>query len=682
LARGGDLASLLAQKDRLSHFQEDEAFFLALSELSSAIAAVHDYTSDRLNLNLIGCHHDLKPQSILVDGNTFILADFGLSKFKKATESSKTQFKIGGGYYLAPECEDYEGNFEKHTISRPSDIWSFGCIITEVLTYMQKGVGGLAEFKSRREVKFTGFKTFTFHAGSRKPNDGVISWLLDLESQCNQSGYLLIQLARSMLSMEPKDRPKARQITSRLRFIVVDTYIRLVDEQYGKLSQAIGSFEADIEQKRFKSWACTFKSADSNDDPWNYTMDTQLDFKSAIRHLISIRDELLSVLSRCQEALSPFLLDLRLLNDKLLGLLPRKLQERAKTHLELCIVRTDDPELLEKMQMAFGSMSSHERIGMLAAIKHMHILVSERSEECRPDLRLDPEFVQSIEDFEEHSLATVKKPDEISERRVLVEWIKYGTHWEGPVSQEMIVRVEAIAELLNSPTKPDGFRVLHCSAFFHDPSRFGFGLVYEFPWSLSLRPQILNPRSLANIIDRTQNFRERPSLGDRFKVAYDLAVSVLEFHKVGWMHKSISAYNVVFFTVKGSKAVEWMETAYIIGFNHSRPNEPAAFTEGPATEPKSRKYHNPKYSKKGQRFRQEFDYYSLGIVLLEIGIWKILEDIISGWNISSSIDLQEKLLEKRVPHLNHSMGAGYRDAVNACLQGDFSSPINAEYIAP
>lgn len=58
-----------------------------------------------------------------------------LSSFKNTKEKSKTVFKLGKAYYLAPECEDFEEDFKKLTISRPSDVWSFGCMIADVVTY-------------------------------------------------------------------------------------------------------------------------------------------------------------------------------------------------------------------------------------------------------------------------------------------------------------------------------------------------------------------------------------------------------------------------------------------------------------------------------------------------------------------------------------------------------------------
>ncbi|MCJ1458796.1 hypothetical protein MMC28_009170 [Mycoblastus sanguinarius] len=62
---------------------------------------------------------------------------------------------------------------------------------------------------------------------------------------------------------------------------------------------------------------------------------------------------------------------------------------------------------------------------------------------------------------------------------------------------------------------------------------------------------------------------------------------------------------------------------YLIGFNHSRQNTPKALTQGPSTDPQQIYYQHPNYTQ-GISFSPLFDYYSLGLVLLEIGLWKPL----------------------------------------------------------
>lgn len=116
------------------HFPTDYSFFRQIYGLSSAIQSLHNFISDGDGLELLGCHYDLKPANILIDKGTMLLADFGLSRLRP--ETSKSIFKEGVGDYMAPECEPMlDGSFGKGIISRPSDIWSLGCVALESLTY-------------------------------------------------------------------------------------------------------------------------------------------------------------------------------------------------------------------------------------------------------------------------------------------------------------------------------------------------------------------------------------------------------------------------------------------------------------------------------------------------------------------------------------------------------------------
>ena len=71
---------------------------------------------------------------------------------------------------------------------------------------------------------------------------------------------------------------------------------------------------------------------------------------------------------------------------------------------------------------------------------------------------------------------------------------------------------------------------------------------------------------------------------------------------------------------------------YLIGFNHSRPNTKVAFTVGPLDNPGEEDYQHPQYAIYGlkKRFQPGYDYYSVGLVLLEMGLWASLGDLIEG----------------------------------------------------
>jgi serine/threonine protein kinase len=208
LADTGNLAQLLDTERRLTMFLTDEALVIVLAALASAVEHVHDFTERKIDLDLIGCHHDLRPRNILVSGSSLILADFGLTTFKPAAQNSATPFESGMDDYLAPD----------DPIHRSSDIRSLGCIVAEVTTYMDLGRDGVQHFRRVREHKVSGIITLhQFHQGSVQPSSAVNDWLSKGSKSSSTSCVLSIPLVRDMLCLDQSKRPKAKEITWRLR---------------------------------------------------------------------------------------------------------------------------------------------------------------------------------------------------------------------------------------------------------------------------------------------------------------------------------------------------------------------------------------------------------------------------------------------------------------------------------
>ena len=154
--------------------------------LAGALAFLHnDLFLNSGSGEQLQCYHlDLKPQNILVferdephgpHGNyIWKISDFGISKIKHckrrgSNESSShpvsflemifrpkkpndnTDASSGvdnsryGGTYAAPEAR-----LESDKVTRKSDVWSLGCVITLVLTFLDSGTRGIAEFDDSR----------------------------------------------------------------------------------------------------------------------------------------------------------------------------------------------------------------------------------------------------------------------------------------------------------------------------------------------------------------------------------------------------------------------------------------------------------------------------------------------------------------------------------------------------
>ena len=677
-ARGGDLASFL-RHERPPQFEADESLVVALAKLASAIEQVHYFAAHTINLSLIGCHHDLKPNNILVDNSTFILADFGLSRLKGTSQSSNTKFRMGQGDYLAPECEDVDGCFEKHSIGRSSDIWSFGCIIAEVLTYIVHGVDGVKEFKQARRYRNGNFMYSHFHHGPKQPSTGISAWLSSLDDSTTGMGQQLLSLVRTMLAIDPDQRPKATEVAARLRSFAVEQLAQVIGERFAVILKQSCSIEALIEQTRFESWkrVCGFGNVET--EIGSLTHEFDLDFEATLDSLYLFQEELITIASTDQAMQDSMFLPLRHLNNRLRNLLPLSLQKDVQRYLECEIIKIQDMELLNKAQRAFEDHSSNGKIAMLARIKLMTVLATERSD-LHANLRINPDHLERLEVLADCEVGLMNDIERGGKRQVLIEWM----HYESPLVEEMkgrerLVRVEAVAELLNSADKPEDFRVLHCAGFFHEANNYRYGLVFDFPDSSTSGREESKAITLGKIIDSDNRNQQMPVLEDRFTLARALAVSIGEFHKVKWLHKAISSSHVVFFPPVSSPVADYAGQPYIIGFNHSRPDESTAFTEGPCEDPYSRNCQHPEYLRDRSRYRPDFDYYSLGIVLLEIGLWTSLKKM-TGSGRDAEIfprlnteQFRDRLLRKKVPLLRQAMGTRYYNVVDSCLKADFGA---------
>jgi hypothetical protein len=92
-ASDGDLGYFMSE-ERSEAFKRNESFFVALSGIASALHSIHHFSAATLDVDLIGCHHDLKPKNILVEGNRFLLADFGQSYSEhNIVDEAKSQLK-------------------------------------------------------------------------------------------------------------------------------------------------------------------------------------------------------------------------------------------------------------------------------------------------------------------------------------------------------------------------------------------------------------------------------------------------------------------------------------------------------------------------------------------------------------------------------------------------------------
>jgi hypothetical protein len=139
---------------------------------------------------------------------------------------------------------------------------------------------------------------------------------------------------------------------------------------------------------------------------------------------------------------------------------------------------------------------------------------------------------------------------------------------------------------------------------------------------------------------------------------------------VGWLHKDLTASNVAFFPKKHVPQSHCIREPLLIGFSHSRPDDPLGFFEG-LTKPSVKDYQHPTYLRNGRGYKPEFDYYSFGIILIEIGCWTPIGKITEKYT-GTYEERRQKLISDRAPGLARYMGRDYVEAVKFCLKGNGS----------
>ena len=222
----------------------------------------------------------------------------------------------------------------------------------------------------------------------------------------------------------------------------------------------------------------------------------------------------------------------------------------------------------------------------------------------------------------------------------------------------MLFRSDNLARCLHPGEKSQrsDFHMMSCDGWFEDVDSCWLGIVYQLPPSVDCKQE---PLSLANILDDLPP----PSLGMRFKLAYQLAISLQKYHASKWFHKAFNSSNVLFFFEQTTGEL-CLEDPYVVGFGSSR-HKKLDGTEGvdPDTNDYASLYQHPGVMK---GFRAAYDVYALGCIMLELAHWKTLVSLKEEFQLSDNQTWVEAL-EEMASDLGPKVGEIYEYAVGWCL---------------
>ncbi|KAL3421517.1 hypothetical protein PVAG01_07961 [Phlyctema vagabunda] len=238
-------------------------------------------------------------------------------------------------------------------------------------------------------------------------------------------------------------------------------------------------------------------------------------------------------------------------------------------------------------------------------------------------------------------------------------------------------RVDGLAKLLQQP-KDQVFCIPRCMGWKYLPDQARIAFAFEIPSGINSDPLSLH-RLLAmpNV---------KPTLGDKFRLAFKLANCMAQLQMVKWVHESFRSENVLFFPLdcespgsfskSGSSSAPEIDYGepWVLGFEYSRPE--ADFSLGITDICIERDiYRHPvRQGQPGMMFNKIHDIYALGVVLLELGLWEqaITLEKNRFQHARDPYAIQSQLVKHASRRLGARMGERYKNVVVTCLTGEFS----------
>jgi serine/threonine protein kinase len=187
-------------------------------QIARGLDAAHGLEPDQL------IHRDLKPDNVLISGQTLKISDFGTSKLSELNES--LELSQGGGYtpyYAAPEAFDRKA-------SAKTDVWSLGVILYELLS-------------QKRPFSGSTLQELMTHISVRDPAPMAPDLPLAPPPE-------LVELVMRCLAKEAEKRPTAAAVIGELNRFILPMKANTIQVSSGQSEASAAKTETALENMR------------------------------------------------------------------------------------------------------------------------------------------------------------------------------------------------------------------------------------------------------------------------------------------------------------------------------------------------------------------------------------------------------------------------------------------------
>ncbi|KAF4953669.1 hypothetical protein FSARC_12354 [Fusarium sarcochroum] len=389
--------------------------------------------------------------------------------------------------------------------------------------------------------------------------------------------------------------------------------------------------------------------------------------------------------------------DITHLNTSLLTLLEVSRRQRVERQTELALLDSsksmhiphlpEDSEL--KALVSLRSLQDEKKHGTTAVVEHP-----------RPIFHVDDLKGEPTKINETRSIY------QLNGESVLVEWRFYNK--DNPIRIQRTTQLLRLVNLLNQNRVSEKLLAPRCKGLITDDANSRIGIIFNTVGIATEIKTSFHYQDLQSFIRSSPNV---PPLEERFKVARHLALAMHHLHSVQWLHKSFRSDNVIFFENTSrqishsysaeapgvenidkrdgtggreplSDAPPPLPPFYLVGWDLSRPDDSLEFSESiplssagfQSKRENMTLYSHPKVhpfsaSTQRSRFCAEYDIYSLGLVLLEVGLWRTLDTIRKKF--SSDGEFRRSVRGEYCDKLLSKTGKLYWRVTQRCLAFDF-----------